>query len=143
MIILNYRRFLYPCPFYSALPKIFEFAHKKEKFVRGVSKKTDLREALNRVLKNPTVASKKYLITIGDRTVGGLVARDQMVGPWQVPVADVGVTAADFEGIAGEAISIGERAPVSIISSRASVRLAIGEAITNIAAAKKLVVFPK
>ena len=116
--------------------KFFEISKKKEKFIRGISKKTNFREALDRVLKNPTVASKKYLITIGDRTVGGLVARDQMIGPWQVPVADVGVTATDFEGIAGEAISIGERAPVSIISSRASVRLSIGEAITNIAAAK-------
>lgn len=92
-------------------------------------------EALVRVLNHPTVASKKFLITIGDRTVGGLVCRDQMVGPWQTPVADVAVTASDFTGYAGEAMAMGERSPLAILSASASARMAVGEAITNIAAA--------
>ncbi|APZ44629.1 phosphoribosylformylglycinamidine synthase [Acidihalobacter ferrooxydans] len=92
-------------------------------------------EAIDRVLRLPTVASKGFLITIGDRTVGGLVARDQMVGPWQVPVADVGVTLSDFRGYTGEAMAIGERPPLALIDPAASGRMAIGEALTNIAAA--------
>jgi len=95
----------------------------------------DLAEACERVLKLPTVASKKFLITIGDRSVGGLTARDQMVGPWQVPVADVAVTAQDFRGYRGEAFAIGERTPVACLDAPASGRMAVGEAITNIAAA--------
>ena len=96
----------------------------------------DLDEALLRVLSHPTVASKKFLITIGDRSVGGLVARDQMVGPWQTPVADVSVTASGFSGYTGEAMAMGERTPLAILSSAASARKAIGEALTNIAAAR-------
>ena len=92
-------------------------------------------EALVRVLNHPTVASKKFLITIGDRTVGGLVARDQFVGPWQVPVADVAVTASGFSGYTGEAMAMGERSPIAILSSPASARMAVGEAITNIVSA--------
>ncbi|MDH5358224.1 MAG: phosphoribosylformylglycinamidine synthase, partial [Gammaproteobacteria bacterium] len=92
-------------------------------------------EALERVLKLPTVASKNFLITIGDRSVTGLVARDQMVGPWQVPVADCAVTLADHHGFEGEAMSMGERAPLALIDAPASGRMAVGEAITNIAAA--------
>ncbi len=92
-------------------------------------------EAALRVLKLPTVASKSFLITIGDRTVGGLVARDQMVGPWQVPVADCGVTATTYGSITGEAMAIGERSPLALLNAPASGRMAIGEAITNIAAA--------
>ncbi|MFN3984305.1 MAG: phosphoribosylformylglycinamidine synthase [Rhodocyclaceae bacterium] len=95
----------------------------------------DLREAGLRVLRLPTVASKNFLITIGDRSVGGLVARDQMVGPWQVPVADVAVTAMSFTGYRGEAFALGERTPVACLDGPASARLAVGEAITNIAAA--------
>lgn len=97
-------------------------------------------DALERVLKLPTVASKNFLITIGDRSVTGLVARDQMVGPWQVPVADCAVTLSDHHGFLGEAMSMGERAPLALIDAPASGRMAIGEAITNIAAAtvKKL-----
>ena len=95
----------------------------------------NLAEALMRVLNHPTVASKKFLITIGDRTVGGLVCRDQMVGPWQTPVADAAVTASGFSGYTGEAMAMGERTPVALISSRASARMAVGEAITNIASA--------
>lgn len=95
----------------------------------------DIKEAVKRVLQLPAVASKNFLITIGDRTVGGLVARDQMVGPWQVPVADVGVTTSSFKGYIGEAVAMGERAPIALVHAPASARMAIGEAITNIAAA--------
>jgi phosphoribosylformylglycinamidine synthase len=92
-------------------------------------------EALLRVLRLPTVGSKNFLITIGDRTVGGLNARDPMVGPWQVPVADCAVTIADFDGYAGEAMAMAERAPVALLNSADAARLAVGEAITNLAAA--------
>ncbi|HLY52889.1 MAG TPA: phosphoribosylformylglycinamidine synthase [Steroidobacteraceae bacterium] len=94
-----------------------------------------LREALYRVLRLPAVADKTFLITIGDRTVGGLVSRDQLVGPWQVPVSDVAVTLADYEGVAGEALAMGERTPVALLDAPASGRLAVAEAITNILAA--------
>ncbi|NYS59911.1 phosphoribosylformylglycinamidine synthase [Vreelandella salicampi] len=95
----------------------------------------DLREAMVRVLRLPTVASKSFLITIGDRSITGQVARDQMVGPWQVPVADVAVTTASFDTHAGEAMAMGERPPVALINPAASARLAVAEAITNLAAA--------
>eukprot|EP00667_Euglena_gracilis_P000583 EG_transcript_583 len=95
----------------------------------------DVAEAVRRILQCPTVASKEFLITIGDRTVKGMTARDQMVGPWQVPVADVGVTCASYVGYAGEAMAMGERTPVALLSPAASARLAMAEAITNIAAA--------
>jgi len=94
-----------------------------------------VRDAAYRVLRLPAVADKTFLITIGDRTVGGLVSRDQMVGPWQVPVSDVGVTLADFENNAGEAMAIGERTPVAALDAPASGRLAVAEAITNLLAA--------
>ena len=87
------------------------------------------------VLKHPTVASKSFLITIGDRTVGGLSVRDQMVGPWQVPVADCAITSMDYSGFHGEAMTMAERAPLAVIDAPASGRMAVGEAITNIAAA--------
>jgi phosphoribosylformylglycinamidine synthase len=92
-------------------------------------------DAAWRVLRLPTVASKEFLVTIGDRAVGGLVARDPMVGPRQVPVADCGVTVADFLGYAGEAMAIGERTPVAVLDAPAAGRMAVGEAVTNIAAA--------
>ena len=95
----------------------------------------DLDEAAHRVLSLPTVADKGFLITIGDRTVTGLVCRDQMVGPWQVPVADVAVTCRDYIGHCGEAMAMGERTPVALLDAPASARLAVAEAITNIAAA--------
>jgi phosphoribosylformylglycinamidine synthase len=95
-----------------------------------------LTEAVRRVLAHPTVADKTFLISIGDRTVGGLICRDQMVGPWQVPVADCGVTAASFDVHTGEAMAMGERTPVAINSAAASARLAVGEALTNLAAAQ-------
>ncbi len=95
----------------------------------------ELREAAFRVLRLPAVADKTFLITIGDRTVGGLISRDQLTGPWQVPVADVAVTLADHDGYAGEAMSMGERTPVAVLDAPASGRLAVGEAVTNILAA--------
>ena len=95
----------------------------------------DAREALYRVLRLPAVADKTFLITIGDRTVGGLISRDPMVGPWQVPVSDVAVTLADYHGHAGEAMAMGERTPVAVLDAPASGRLAVAEAITNILAA--------
>jgi len=87
------------------------------------------------VLRHPTVASKRFLITIGDRTVGGLSHRDPLVGPWQVPVADCAVTLADYAGFAGEAMAMGERTPLAAINAPASGRMAVGEAITNLLAA--------
>ncbi len=94
-----------------------------------------LQQAVIDVLAHPTVASKRFLITIGDRTVGGLSHRDQMVGPWQVPVADCAVTLADYRGFAGEAMSMGERTPLAAIDAPASGRMAVAEAITNLLAA--------
>ncbi len=96
----------------------------------------DLNEAVLRVLRLPAVADKTFLIAIGDRTVGGMTARDQFVGPWQIPVADVAVTLAGFEEYRGEAFAMGERTPLALIDPAASGRMAIGEAITNIAAAR-------
>ncbi len=96
----------------------------------------EISEAVQRVLQYPCVADKSFLITIGDRSVGGLVARDQMVGPWQVPVSDVAVTAQGFLDYRGEALAMGERAPIALIHHAASARMAVGEAITNIAAAE-------
>ncbi|MDQ6971512.1 MAG: phosphoribosylformylglycinamidine synthase [Mariprofundaceae bacterium] len=95
----------------------------------------DLAEAAMRVLRLPAVAGKEFLITIGDRSVTGLVARDQMVGPWQVPVADCAVTLRDFTGYAGEAMAMGERTPLAVLDAEAAARMAVGEALTNIAAA--------
>ena len=96
---------------------------------------TPLDNAIRQVLAHPTVASKRFLITIGDRAVGGLTHRDQMVGPWQVPVADVAVTLADYVGMAGEAMSMGERTPLAVLDAPASGRMAVAEAITNLLAA--------
>ncbi|MGQ3903191.1 phosphoribosylformylglycinamidine synthase [Mixta calida] len=93
-----------------------------------------LEEAVKRVLHLPTVAEKTFLITIGDRSVTGMVARDQMVGPWQVPVANCAVTTASLDSYHGEAFSMGERAPVALLDFAASARLAVGEALTNLAA---------
>ncbi|EPL3991140.1 phosphoribosylformylglycinamidine synthase [Providencia stuartii] len=94
-----------------------------------------LNEAVKRVLHLPAVAEKTFLITIGDRTVTGMVARDQMVGPWQIPVADCAVTTASLDSYYGEAMSIGERTPVALLDFAASARMAVGEALTNIASA--------
>ncbi|MBS3804350.1 MAG: phosphoribosylformylglycinamidine synthase [Oleiphilaceae bacterium] len=106
-------------------------------FVKPIfeSSRVNLDEAVKRVLRLPSVGSKSFLITIGDRTITGLVARDQMVGPWQVPVSDVAVTASSFDRYCGEAMAVGERTPVATIDAPASGRMAVGEAITNLAAA--------
>lgn len=96
----------------------------------------DLSDAISRVLQHPTVASKLFLITIGDRSVTGQVARDQLVGPWQVPVADCAVTTVAFDSYAGEAMSMGERTPLALINAPASGRMAVAESITNIASAR-------
>src|SRR5690606_1446146 len=98
----------------------------------------DLREAGLRVLAHPTVASKNFLVTIGDRSVGGLTAREQMIGPWQMPMADVAITLPGFDTYAGEAMALGERTPLALLNAAASARMAVGEAITNLCAAPVL-----
>jgi len=97
--------------------------------------KLDLHEAGLRVLAHPTVAAKQFLITIGDRSVGGLTAREQMVGPWQMPVADCAITLSDYSRFSGEAMAIGERTPIALLDAAAAARMAVGEAITNLCAA--------
>jgi phosphoribosylformylglycinamidine synthase len=117
-------------------PKMIREAHHRT--VTGRHFETagiDLKEAVRRVLQLPGVADKTFLITIGDRTVGGLVVRDQMVGPWQVPVSDVAVTTSGFTAYTGEAMAMGERSPLALVDAPASGRMAVGEAITNLAAA--------
>ncbi|MDP2810954.1 MAG: phosphoribosylformylglycinamidine synthase [Rhodocyclaceae bacterium] len=96
----------------------------------------ELKEAAFRVLRLPCVASKNFLITIGDRSVGGMTARDQCVGPWQTPVADVAVTAMGYDTLLGECFAMGERTPIALLDAPASGRMAVGEAITNLAAAE-------
>jgi phosphoribosylformylglycinamidine synthase len=91
-----------------------------------------LDEAIDRLLKLPTIASKNFLITIADRSVTGLVARDQMIGPWQVPVADCAISLSDYSGYQGEAMSIGEKTPLSLINAAAAARMSVGEALTNL-----------
>jgi phosphoribosylformylglycinamidine synthase len=110
--------------------------HVKRKLKAFKTKGIDLREAAYRVLQLPTVADKTFLVSIGDRSVSGLICRDQMVGPWQVPVADCGVTASGYQGYSGEAMALGERTPLALIDAPASGRMAIGEALTNLAAAR-------
>ena len=95
----------------------------------------DLSESLRTVLRFPSVGSKSFLITIGDRSIGGLVVRDQMVGPWQVPVGDAAVTLSGFTSDTGEAMAMGERTPLAVLDAPASGRMAVAEAVTNIAAA--------
>ncbi len=95
-----------------------------------------LKDAVERILRHPAVGSKSFLITIGDRSVTGLVARDQFVGPWQVPVADCAVTASSFDAYVGEAMAMGERTPLAVLDAPASGRMAVGEAVTNLAAAR-------
>ena len=100
------------------------------------AERIELSEAISRVLHHPAVASKSFLITIGDRTITGLVARDQMVGPWQVPVADCAVTATSFDVYTGEAMAMGERTPLALLDAPASGRMAVGETLTNLAASR-------
>jgi len=118
-------------------PKMHRTADKHQALTSEFSTaELNINEVAERVLKHPTVASKNFLITIGDRSITGMVARDQFVGPWQVPVADCAVTTAAYNTFAGEAMSMGERTPVALLDSPASGRLAVGEAITNIAATR-------
>lgn len=121
--------------FGSVSKKVLDVPGRQHKSESVVLESIELDQAIERVLQLPAVSDKSFLITIGDRTVGGLVMRDQMVGPWQVPVSDVAVTASGFDAQTGEAMAIGERTPVAILSPEASARMAVGEAITNIAAA--------
>ncbi|MGA2655103.1 MAG: phosphoribosylformylglycinamidine synthase, partial [Gammaproteobacteria bacterium] len=126
------------------IPDLFPKQHALKKNVKRSKKtgakfatqKLDLKNNLEQILQHPSVADKSFLITIGDRTVGGLTARDQMVGPWQIPVADVAVTFTDFKHESGEAMAMGERTPLAILNAPASGRMAVAEAITNIAAAR-------
>ena len=96
----------------------------------------NLDQAIDLVIAHPTVAGKQFLITIGDRTVSGLVSRDQMIGPWQIPVSDIAVSASSYSARSGEAMAMGERTPLALLDAPASGRMAVGEAITNIVAAK-------
>ena len=112
-----------------------EAAHRSSNYAPFLTDNIEISEALERVLRLPCVADKTFLVTIGDRSVGGQISRDQMVGPWQVPVADAGITTAGFDGTTGEAIAMGERTPLALINAPASGRMAVGEAITNIACA--------
>ena len=112
-----------------------DVAHVRRELPPFDARHIELADAVFRVLQFPCVADKSFLVTIADRTVGGLCARDPMVGPWQVPVADAAATLLDFDGYAGEAMAIGERTPLALIDAPASGRMAIGEALTNIAAA--------
>ena len=109
--------------------------HEDKVLTAFVEEGIELEAAAYDVMRHPTVGSKSFLITIGDRSVGGLTARDQMVGPWQVPVADCAVTTLGFTTQRGEAMAVGERTPLAVINSAAASRMAIGEAVTNIAAA--------
>ena len=118
-------------------PKMHRTAHSHSAAVAPFSTEDiNINDAAERVLKHPAVASKNFLITIGDRSVTGMVVRDQMVGPWQVPVADCAVTTVSYDSIKGEAMSMGERTPLALLDAPASGRMAIAEAITNIAATR-------
>jgi phosphoribosylformylglycinamidine synthase len=118
------------------LPRMRREVHSQPRpAVRNDCDGLEAREAIYRVLRLPAVADKTFLITIGDRSVGGQISRDQMVGPWQVPVSDVAVTLADYHHLYGEAMALGERAPTALLDASASARLAVAEAITNIVAA--------
>ncbi|HEY9032646.1 MAG TPA: phosphoribosylformylglycinamidine synthase [Pseudomonadales bacterium] len=116
-------------------PKMHREIRRQQHSLAALQLDCDVSQALERVLRLPAVASKQFLITIGDRSVTGMVARDQMVGPWQVPVADVAVTTTSYDVFAGEAMAMGERTPLALIDAPASGRMAIAEAILNIAAA--------
>ena len=116
-------------------PKIHKDVKRVPRSGAALDISLSLSEAVIKVLSHPTVASKRFLINIGDRTVGGLSHRDQMVGPWQVPVADCAVTLSDFKGLSGEAMSMGERSPLAILNPSASGRMAVAESITNLLSA--------
>ncbi|MEX1056804.1 MAG: AIR synthase-related protein, partial [Natronospirillum sp.] len=117
-------------------PKMQRSFERQERPQQKYSPKVNLAEAVERVLKLPAVASKNFLITIGDRSITGTVARDQMVGPWQVPVANAAVTTSGYSGYTGEAMAMGERTPVAVIDPAASGRLAVAEVITNLSSTR-------
>ena len=112
-----------------------DVTHQPETYVSFDATAIELKDAAYRLMRLPTIADKTFLISIGDRSVGGMTARDQMVGPWQVPVADVAVTTMGYQGYLGEAFAMGERTPLAVFDAPASGRMAIGEALTNLAAA--------
>ena len=112
-----------------------DVTHQPETYVSFDATAIELKDAAYRLMRLPTIADKTFLISIGDRSVGGMTARDQMVGPWQVPVADVAVTTMGYQGYLGEAFAMGERTPLAVLDAPASGRMAIGEALTNLAAA--------
>tara|TARA_Y100001936_G_scaffold252983_1_gene315173 strand:+ start:408 stop:4415 length:4008 start_codon:yes stop_codon:yes gene_type:complete len=117
------------------LPKMIrEVTHIKRLLVPFITSELDLKVCVDKVLRLPVVSDKTFLISIGDRTVGGVTARDQMVGPWQIPVADVAVTSMGYQTYQGEAFALGEKAPLSLINAASAARMAVGEAVTNIAA---------
>ncbi|HEX7030576.1 MAG TPA: phosphoribosylformylglycinamidine synthase, partial [Gammaproteobacteria bacterium] len=116
-------------------PKMLRDVQRVKKQGKAFGAHIDAKDAALRLMKLPTIADKGFLISIGDRSVGGMIARDQYVGPWQVPVSDVAVTAAGYTTYAGEAMAMGERTPVAVLNAPASGRLAVAEAITNILAA--------
>ena len=114
-------------------PKMLRDAHHISHPHKAVSLDSyKLDEAIIKVLHLPAVASKSFLITLGDRTVGGMVARDQMIGPWQIPVADAGITLTDYQGYGGAVMALGERPPLALLDAAASARMAVGEALTNL-----------
>jgi phosphoribosylformylglycinamidine synthase len=118
------------------VPRVMRDVRSQQKRAAALSSGTaTIEESLNRLLSLATIADKSFLITIGDRTVGGLISRDQMVGPWQVPVADVAVSLSSYDEYSGEAMAMGERAPVALLDAPASGRMAVAEAFTNILAA--------
>ena len=118
-------------------PKMLrDVQHVKRKLSKFDTRPIDIKDAAYRVLRLPTVADKTFLISIGDRSITGMVNRDQMVGPWQIPVSDVAVTCSGYQAYSGEAMAMGERTPLALIDAAASGRMAIGEALTNIAAAR-------
>jgi phosphoribosylformylglycinamidine synthase len=117
-------------------PKMQRHAQRRTRNLQAIDwAEVELSQAIKQVMQFPAVASKSFLITIGDRSVGGLCSRDQMVGPWQVPVADCAVGLMDFDGYAGQALAVGERTPLAVINSAAAARMALAESITNIVAA--------
>ena len=116
-------------------PRMHRDAQRQIVSMPSLALSMDFAEAAHRVLRLPSVASKNFLITIGDRSVGGMTARDQMIGPWQVPVADVAVTTVSYNTTHGECFALGERTPLALLDGPASGRMAIGEALTNLAAA--------
>ena len=120
-------------------PRLRKAARRERKTLPALdTSRLSLEAVVERLLRLPAIADKRFLITIGDRSVSGLVCRDQMVGPWQQAVADCAVTACSFRGYTGEGMAIGERAPIALIDAPASARMAVGEALTNLAAARIL-----